>query len=83
VPGHALGRTHGDAVGALAKDGFHRFGFHRVVQLGGRAVRIDVVDVFRVSARVVQGHAQGVDRAGAFGVWRGDVIGVGVGAIAD
>src|ERR1035438_3990115 len=45
VPGHRLGGTHRHLVGVLAKGTLDRHGLRPVAHIGGRAVRVDVIDL--------------------------------------
>ena len=80
VPGDALGRR--DRRRGVAEHLADRLGLGRVVERGRRAVRVDVPDLARAKAGVVERELHARRRAFAAGRRRGDVVRVGVAAVA-
>ena len=59
---HALGAGHRDRCSAVAQGPLHRRGLDPVVQLGARAVEVDVVELVRPDPGVGQGELDRADR---------------------
>ena len=82
VAGHRLGGRDVELVGVVAEyvnDGFHL----RHVADGGRgAVHVDVVDVLRLHAGILESVLHREDGAETFGVGGGEVVSVGAHAAA-
>src|SRR5205085_10914984 len=76
-----LDRVDGNLVRAVAEDALDGLGLRLIVELGGGAVRVDVVDLRRGDAGVFERPADGVGLA--VGVGEGDVRRVGGRAVAD
>src|ERR1022692_1374406 len=73
VPGHRLGGTYRHLVGVLAEGTLDRHRLRPVAHLGGRAVRVDVIDLFRNQTGVLKRVAHDAERAVAVGGRRGHV----------
>ncbi|MCY1172102.1 hypothetical protein D9M73_122310 [compost metagenome] len=83
MPDRRLGRAHRQRVDIAAEQAAHRVQFQLVAERGRGAVRVDVIDVGQVEARLFHRHLHRAERARAFGVRRGDVISIARQAIAD
>src|SRR5262249_33196442 len=68
-------------VGAITEDSLDGFGFRGVVELGSGAVSIDIADLVRAEARVLQSAYHRVCLA--FRIGEGYVSCIGSGSIAD
>ncbi len=79
---HGLGGADRDVVGRLAKDGLDGQRLALVVQLGAGAVGVDVVDLVRRQAGVVQGGLHGLGCARTVLGRGGQMVGVGAAAVA-
>ena len=82
MPDRRFRTAHRSAAQIVAQHALDRGEFDRVGH-GRGAVRVDVVDVARLHARLAQRHAHGEFGALAFGMRRGHVIGVSRQAVAD
>ena len=80
VPGHALGGGHGRR--GLAEHLADRLGFRSVVERGRGSVRVHVPDPSRREAGIVECELHARGRAFATRRRRGDVVRVGVAAVA-
>ena len=78
---HRFGGRHDDLRCVRSEHQFQSAGFGGVVDRGAGAVRIDVADLFRADAGILQRHADGF--GGAFRGRLGDVVRVGRHAEAD
>src|ERR1051325_1425784 len=74
VAGHRLRRADGELVGVLAEDALDRQRLRFVAERRRRAVRVDVVNVGRLQAGVLQRAAHDVDHPDAVLRGRGDMI---------
>jgi hypothetical protein len=81
VTGHPLGRH--DRYRAGPEDVRDRGGLGGVVERCARAVRVDLLDVGRLEAGVVERQLHAGDRPDAAWRRRGDVVGVGVARAAE
>ena len=64
VAGHGLGRAdHQLVFGVSAESGLDGVGFVQVAQRRGCAVRVEIIDLIGVDARIFQGHRHGAARA--------------------
>jgi hypothetical protein len=77
VPGHGLGRRHGDVPGRVAERDPDRHRLGDVADRRRRGVGIEMPDVRRLQVAVVEGVAHRRDRTGTRWVGLGDVVRVG------
>src|SRR5437773_2929261 len=73
---HALGAANGQPASVATEDEFDGLGLGFVTELGAGAVSVDVLHILRLDAGVLQGQTHGSSCAAAFGMRRGDVMGV-------
>ena len=83
VAGHRLGRRNREPLRVIAEHRLDRDGLVLVVELGRRAVRVDVADRRRLEPGVPQRGAEAGLGAAVVGRRRRDVVGVAVGGVAD
>ncbi len=77
MAGHALGARDRDLYARLAESALDRQGLDRVVDLGARAVGVDVIDVLGVEPGILKRQPHRDDRAPAVVVAVGQAEGVG------
>ena len=80
---HALDAGDGRLVGRVTKRLANGRGLNLVVDFGTCPVCVDVLDVFRVEARIPHGHADAGDGTATFGMNVGDAVGVGRRSVAN
>ena len=84
MAGHGFGGADKQPVfSVVAENGLDGLDFADVAQRSGGAVRVDVVDFFRLHSRVFQSHLHAAGSAAAFRVRGGKVVGVRGDAVAD
>jgi len=83
VAHHALRARNWNLVGPFAEDLLDRQRLHLVVDVGARAMGVDVVDRIGTEAGVSEGHADAGGGSAALWVGVGDSVGISRRAVAD